>query len=236
MLTNVSLHIVNIAEITIRYSPKVLSISSWFRRFGRTRISTIPQIIDSKIITYYYFYFQIAFFSSCILRQHTLQTSEPHGSVFFKMICWKSVVHFPNAKLTNVLNFRFAYAYKKRRTNDLNQFCENNIFQFTFVQYCPWFFPFTRDFVRNNWYDDFTKTIYVTAELVGPCGQYANILPFFVGSFVPIVGLLCLLGLRTEGHQSFTSLDVYSELSLAISLYSSSSEDGSYLLPFSSSV
>ena len=50
---------------------------------------------------------------------------------------------------------------------------------------------------------------------------------FFDVSIVTVVGLLGILGLRTEGPESFSSSDVCSELSSAIASSSSSSEDGS---------
>ena len=52
-------------------------------------------------------------------------------------------------------------------------------------------------------------------------------LPFFDVSIVTVVGLLGILGLRTEGPESVSSSDVCSESSSAIASYSVSSEDGS---------
>jgi hypothetical protein len=61
-------------------------------------------------------------------------------------------------------------------------------------------------------------------------------MPYFFAIFdvsiVAVVGLLGTLGLRTEGPESFSFSGVCSESSSAIAS-SSSSEDGSYLLPFS---
>jgi hypothetical protein len=63
-----------------------------------------------------------------------------------------------------------------------------------------------------------------------------NFFAIFDVSLVTVVGLLGILGLRTEGPESFSPSDVCSESSSEIASSSSSSEDGSYLLPFSSSI
>jgi hypothetical protein len=63
-----------------------------------------------------------------------------------------------------------------------------------------------------------------------------NFFAIFDVSFVTVVGLLGILRLRTEGPESFSPSDVCSKSSSAIASSSSSSEDGSHLLPISSSV